>query len=98
MEPAGIDILRKAVNLFNNCNETFNQQFTENELLKLYRMFSICGWDIPPDRWTVDQIDGALILGKVPAWDDDEKPARSEAPPICQNCCKDPCAGYDNCP
>jgi hypothetical protein len=62
----GIDQLRFAVRLFDNCNETFNQQFTAEELLTLWRMYRECGWDIPPDDWAPRQIREALEKNIVP--------------------------------
>ncbi len=69
----GVDILRGAFNVFNCCNETFNQRFSTEELVKLYRAFYVCGWDITPDHWTDRQVIDAL-LGCAPQWDDNEKP------------------------
>lgn len=69
----GVDLLRGAVNVFGHCSETFNQRFSAEDLLKLYRAFYVCGWDITPDRWTDRQVFEAL-LGVAPQWDDNEKP------------------------
>lgn len=66
----GIDELRRTVRLLSNCNETFNQRFTAAELLKLGDAYRRCGWDITPDAWSDDQVQGALN-GNVPAFEDD---------------------------
>lgn len=65
---SGIDQLRKAVNLFDGCNESFNQRFSAVELVQLHHMYTLCGWDIPPDEWAPRQVESAL-LGVVPEWD-----------------------------
>jgi hypothetical protein len=70
----GIDQLRSAVRLFDNCNESFNQRFTGEELLTLWRMYRECGWDIPPDDWAPRQIEEALEHNAPPRWDDSERP------------------------
>lgn len=76
----GIDQLRTAVRLFANCNESFNQQFTAEELLTLWRAYRDCGWDIAPDAWTPRQVREALA-GKVPKWQPrDERPTYDPAP------------------
>jgi hypothetical protein len=74
----GIDQLRFAVKLFANCNETFNQRFTAEELLTLWRMYRECGWDIPPDDWKHRQICEALDRNRVPTWR--ETPTRDIVP------------------
>ena len=76
----GIDQLRTAVRLFDNCNESFNQQFTVQELLTLWRAYRDCGWYIPPNVWTPRQVREALG-GKAPKWQPrDERPAYDPAP------------------
>jgi hypothetical protein len=70
----GIDQLRLAVRLFDNCNETFNQRFTGEELLTLWRMYRECGWDIPPDRWSNRQVREALGKNVIPQFTDEERP------------------------
>lgn len=78
MSVYGISDLRRAVNLFNNCREDFNQQFDDPaDLLKLWHAFSICGWDITPDQWEPRQIYEAL-KGIAPRWDDREQPLYSD--------------------
>lgn len=69
----GIDELRHMVRNFNDCNETFNQQYTIEQLLQIHRMWMESGWDIYPDRWTERQLKEALE-GTPPSWDDHEKP------------------------
>lgn len=69
-----IDGLRSMVNLFNNCNETFNQRFTIEDLVKLYKAYKASEWDIPPDQWTEFQVRAALKYGTPPEWDENENP------------------------
>ncbi len=69
----GIDELRKAVRVLGGMNETFNQRFSAEELLKLCRACWASEWDITPDRWTEDQVQAAL-KGEVPRWEDCGKP------------------------
>jgi hypothetical protein len=71
----GIDTLRKAVNVFNNCNESFNDAWTAEQLLAIYRAYQKCGWDITPDQWEPWQVQDAL-QGKAPIWDANERPVR----------------------
>jgi hypothetical protein len=68
----GIEELRAAVNLFNNCNETFNQQFTADELIKLYQAYVKSGWDFLPDDWHETQVMQAL-QGIVPRWEENAR-------------------------
>lgn len=63
----GIDELRRAVRLFSNCNETFNQQYSAAELLLLADACVRSGWDFTPDEWDERQISEAL-LGTAPDW------------------------------
>ena len=72
--PDGISELRSAVKLFANCNETFNQQFSPKQLIKIYRAYNRCDWDITPDKWTSNQIKQAINSGMSPQFDDEERP------------------------
>jgi hypothetical protein len=71
----GIEEMRRAVALFGNCNESFNQRFTAEELVTPYRAYKASEWDITPDKWTETQVWEALNQGFVPVWEDDETPA-----------------------
>lgn len=77
----GIEELRRAVCLFNNCNEGFNQQFGAEQLIIIYRAYKACGWDITPDRWEWWQVRDAL-MGLVPQWDNRQKPTASKEPDV----------------
>lgn len=66
----GIDILRRAVNIFNNCNEDFNYKFTSIELIKLAEAYMACGWDFTPDTWTEKQVQDCIIKGITPQWEE----------------------------
>lgn len=59
-KPFGIEELRGAYNLLNNCNETFNHKFTVEQLINIYRAYKRSEFDVPPDRWTEQEIIYAL--------------------------------------
>ena len=69
----GIDRLRRAVKLFDACNETFNQQYKSYELVLISMAMSQSEWDIYPDQWTEKQIHECLYSYLVPDWKEDEK-------------------------
>lgn len=73
MSTTTIETLRLAVNLFSNCSEGFNQQFTAAELIRIYCAYKASGWDITPDRWEARQVADALV-GIAPQWTADETP------------------------
>jgi hypothetical protein len=56
----GIEELRIAVRLFNNCRESFNERYTLEQLILLYRAYARSDWDITPDEWTDDELAAAL--------------------------------------
>lgn len=64
----GIDQLRRTVKLLDACNETFNQEWTAEQLLKIGVAMRACGWDIYPDQWTQQQVDAVLEHGTVPTF------------------------------
>lgn len=72
--PEGAELLRKAVNILNYCRESFNDQFSAEELLKLVTIHLQSGWDFLPDEWTDRQINEALTHNRIPQWDDNERP------------------------
>lgn len=80
-ENTGIEKLRLLVSNANYCNESFNEQFTIEELIKIHRALALCAWDILPDSWTERQIREALELGRVPTWDEQERPTYDDPPP-----------------
>jgi hypothetical protein len=67
VEGEGIEELRRMLRVFNDCVEDFNMRYSFDELVKLYRAFRACGWEITPDEWTDRQVKEAL-RGKVPTW------------------------------
>lgn len=81
-ENTGIEKLRLLVSNANYCNESFNEQFTIEELIKIHRALALCAWDILPDSWTERQIQEALELGRVPTWNNDELPTYDDPPPV----------------
>lgn len=75
MSDFGIERLRRMVNLFNNCNESFNTRFTIEELVKLGDAYQRSEWDIPPDEWTERQIRDAIDKGRAPTWMQEDEPS-----------------------
>jgi hypothetical protein len=49
--------------------------------MAIYRAFKAYGWDIPPDRWDTRQVEEA-IKGRVPTFDDQERPTFSDPGPL----------------
>jgi hypothetical protein len=70
-ERTGMEKLRIAVNALNYCRESFLDQFTSEELLKIHAAWTASGWDIFPDQWTARQVQEAL-QGTPPKWTDEE--------------------------
>lgn len=66
----GIELVRYAKRLFSDCNETFNQKYTADQLLKIADACSQSRWDIYPDEWEERQIQEALC-GIIPDWEED---------------------------
>jgi hypothetical protein len=56
----GIEELRRMVNLFNNTTESFNQRYTVEQLVLIYRAYQRSEWDITPDYWTPKEVKLAL--------------------------------------
>ncbi len=73
----GIAELRRAVLLFDNCNESFNTTFTTEELLLIAQAHFDSEWSIPPHKWEELQVEQAFI-GIAPQWDDDLNPVYSK--------------------
>ena len=71
---SGIELLRRVVKLFDYCNETFNSRYTPEELMSLARICWASGWDFFPDQYTHRQLHEALKYGRLPTWDDNERP------------------------
>jgi hypothetical protein len=70
----GIDALRRAVRVLNQCNESFNQEYSATQLLSIVDALSRSTHDILPDQWTDKQIRDAIRLFKAPIWDENERP------------------------
>lgn len=69
----GIDLLRYAAHLFDQCNETSNQRQSAEELLRIADACQRSEWDYYPDQWTLRQTKEA-IRGIVPDWKEERVP------------------------
>jgi hypothetical protein len=77
----GAEELRAIVSWIDNTRESVLDQYTAEELIKLWRMFVLSDWDFYLDQWTPTQ--RALALqGVVPKWDDQERPIIEDAPTL----------------
>lgn len=65
----GVERLRYAVRVFNNCREGFNEEHTAEGLIAIAEAYDLCEWDLTPDFWTQKQIDEAKH-GIVPRWEE----------------------------
>jgi len=65
-----IEFMRRAVRALGNCNESFLEQYSVDELRAIVRAWDACGWDFPPDRWSKNQVRKA-IRGRVPKFRED---------------------------
>lgn len=64
----GVELLRLAVRLCDNGNETFNMRFEAHELCMLAHAWEESEYDIPPYQWNEEQIQDALN-GIAPQWE-----------------------------
>jgi len=69
----GIDKLRKMVNCFDYCRESFNERFSVKELSSIFDAQTKSDWCYLPDEWTERQVLDAL-KGIVPQWDEEGNP------------------------
>lgn len=69
----GCDELRQIVKLMDMNSESFNQQYTAEELVRIFQMCMISDWDFLPDQWEEKQVLEALN-GYIPQWDNNEEP------------------------
>lgn len=73
----GADEMRLIVKNMDATRESFNQAFTSEQLLQIFRMQLASGWDFSPDQWTPRQVKEAL-QGITPAWNEEEEPIYSK--------------------
>ncbi len=73
-ELSGIEEIRRARNVFATCIETFNDRYTAEELIKIYRAYRASNHDILPDMWETRQLERAILLGHAPSWDLERRP------------------------
>lgn len=74
-EREGIELLRYAVNLLGDCNESFNARFNTTELIRIADACQRCEWDMYPDQWSERQIRECVRRGIVPQFREDERGA-----------------------
>jgi len=72
-EQTGIERLRNAVRAFDNCNESFLQQWGTDDLLKIHEAWCKSEWDVFPDQWTERQITMATCTRTPPQFRESEK-------------------------
>ena len=65
----GANELRAIVRAMDNENEGFNDRYTAEELVAIYRALFASEWDISPSRWSAAQVEAAL-RGETPTWDE----------------------------
>lgn len=63
VDPYAITELRVMVRLFSRCNESFNQKWTLEQLIKIYEAYHACEWDILPDAWPASLLAHAVEHG-----------------------------------
>ncbi len=69
----GVDLIRYAASLFDRCNESINQLFSAEELLRIASACESSGWDFLPDEWTARQLEEAACNRIVPQWREDNR-------------------------
>jgi hypothetical protein len=83
----GIEELRAAVRLFDQCNESFNwsehDPFTAEQLLNIYRAHKACEWDLYPDQWLPSQARDAANDGIVPNFREATKEEHATRDDLC---------------
>ena len=77
----GAEELRAIVETMNGTNEGFNDRFTAEELVQIFRMMFASEWDLYPDTWAPRQVAEAL-QGRIPTWNDEEEPTYD----VCAKC------------
>jgi hypothetical protein len=68
----GVDQLRLAVSILNANDESVNQRFTAEELLRIVEASLASGWDIMPDQWSRKQLEAAAKNGTVPTFTEEQ--------------------------
>ncbi len=95
---SGPEVLRRAVRILNNCNESAIEDFTAVELLKLCDACMRSDWVCSPDELDDQQAQEALH-GIAPRWDAESKPiyARKYAWTVTvHTSCPRTCGGKDS--
>lgn len=61
--------LRRAVRVIDGQRESFNDEYTATEMLRLIQVCWASGWDVTPDEWTAEQCAAALAYGTAPRFE-----------------------------
>lgn len=70
----GIELIRYAVHLLDRTNESLNQRFTAEQLLRLATACQKSEWDFYPDDWTERQLQECIQFGITPQWKEETTP------------------------
>lgn len=75
----GFQYIKNVVRLFaaDSCTEAWLARFSVSDLMRLYDVDKQSDFDIPPWRWTYNQIRDAIMTGDIPNWDANLKPIPS---------------------
>lgn len=84
---AGIEELRRAVELLDRNNEGSNAGFSAEELLNIARACWASGWDVWPDEWTSQQVEAAAKDKTPPRFE--ERPNGLHALDVTDCVCRD---------
>ncbi len=71
---SGIELLRRAVALFNDTREDAIDGYSPAELMRIAEAHAQSGWDAYPDQWSKAQRDAAAKHGTVPRFNDNGEP------------------------
>lgn len=91
VEPLDASDLRRAVRVIDSMRESFNDEYTAHELLRLVKVCWMGEWDVTPDEWTTEQCANALVSGTIPRFEEtrDGLHALGVADCRCRGCRRD---------
>lgn len=65
-----VEELRRAMRVIDSMDESFNQEHTAPELLRLVKVCWMGEWDLTPDEWSGQQVGAALNEGRIPRFEE----------------------------